>query len=129
MNKTKKILLGVLGVLLIILIVLYVSGIGIMYPSQVDSSMVGTVLKVKGKITYTLENPAGLGGIYLTLSDNDGDVDVRIQDEVWRSFDEDTKAKYSGGNIVVVKGVLFCTKEANIIIYGKNSLSSDTTSK
>ena len=129
MNKTKKILLAVLSVLVIVLIVFYVTGIGILYPSQVDSSMVDTVVKVKGKITHTLENPAGLGGMFLILSDNDGDVDVRIQDDDWQSFDEDMKAKYTVGNIVVVEGVLFCTRDANVIIYGKDSVSSDMTSK
>ena len=129
MNKTKKILLAVLAVLLIVLGILYILNIGVLYPSQVDSSMVDAVIKVKGKITYTLENPAGMGGIFLTLSDNDGDVEVRIQDDVWQSFDEDMKDKYTMGNIVVVEGILFCTREANIIIYGKYHLSSNTTSK
>ncbi|MFC1901297.1 OB-fold nucleic acid binding domain-containing protein [Chloroflexota bacterium] len=125
----KRVLLAILIILIIVFGVFYVSGIGILYPSQVDSSMSDTVVKVKGKVTYTLVNPAGLGGIYLTLSDNGGDVDVRIQDDIWQSFDDNMKAKFSKGEIVIVEGVLFYTREALIVIHGKYSTSSNTTSK
>jgi hypothetical protein len=99
----------------------------VLSPRQVDSSMVGKVVEVKGKITVLVENPGGLGGMYLKLGDNKAEVAVRIQKDIWQSFDENKKAEFKEGRTVTAEGVLFQAGEELVIILGKYSLSSNTT--
>ena len=100
----------------------------ILSPCQVDSSMVDEVVEVKGKIILVVENPGGLGGLYLKLGDNEGEVDVRIQDHIWETFDENKKAEFKKGRTVTAEGVLFQAGDELVIILGKYSPSSNTTS-
>ena len=97
-------------------------------PRQVDSSMLNQVIKVKGKILSIVENPGGLGGLYLKLGDNEGEVSVRIQEHIWETFDDNKKAEFKNGRTVTAEGVLFQAGRELVIIFGKYSLSSDTTS-
>ncbi len=94
----------------------------ILSPRQVDSSMVDEVVEVKGKITLAVENPGGLGGMYLRLGDNEGEVGVRIQDHIWKTFDENKKAEFKKGRTVTAEGVLFRAGGELVIIFGKYSL-------
>ncbi len=103
-------------------------GPDVLSPRRVDSSMVGQVVEVKGKVTMVFENPGGLGGLYLKLGDNEGEVGVRIQEHIWETFDENKKAEFKEGNTVTAKGVLFQAGTELVIILGKYSLSSDTIS-
>ncbi|MFC1920266.1 hypothetical protein ACFLYQ_00910 [Chloroflexota bacterium] len=108
------------------------SEIGIISPSQVDSSMLNTIVKVRGEVIYAIENPAELGGMHLKLGDSDsdgeGEVDVRIQDDIWQTYDDDMKDGFRQGRIVTAEGVLFRAGEVFVVIHGKYSLSSNATS-
>jgi hypothetical protein len=102
---------------------------GVLSPDQVDSSMLDTVVKVKGKITYAVENPMGQGGMYMTLGNSRGEVDVRIQRELWDSYDEKTKSIYREGRTVTVEGILFRAGNKLVVVHGKYaSASSPDTS-
>ena len=101
---------------------------GRLSPRDVDSSMVDQVIAVKGKITQVTENPGGLGGVYLKLADNEGEVGVRIQDDIWQTFDENRKAEFRKGRTVTAEGVLFQAGKTLVVIYGKYTTSSDATS-
>ena len=100
----------------------------ILSPHQVDSSMVDQVVAVKGKITLAVENPGGLGGMYLKLGDNEGEVDVRIQEDIWQTFNENKKAEFKKGSTIIAEGVLFKAGSALVIVFGKYTTSSNTTS-
>ena len=100
----------------------------ILSPSGVDSSMVDQVVAVKGKITLVTENPGGLGGVYLKLGDNVGEVGVRIQDDIWQTFDENKKSEFRKGRTVTAEGILFQAGRELVIIFGKYTASSNTTS-
>jgi len=104
------------------------SGPDVLSPRQVDSSMVGKVVEVKGKITSLVENPGGLGGVYLNLGDSEAEVGVRVQPDIWQSFDENEKAEFKKGRTITAEGVLFQAGRELVIILGKYSLSSNTTS-
>ncbi len=101
---------------------------GVLSPSRIDSSMIDRVVKVKGEITMAVENPGGLGGMYLKLGDDEGEVDVRIQDDVWQTFDDKRKAEFREGRTVTAEGVLFQAGRELVVIFGKYSTSSNTTS-
>ncbi len=100
------------------------SGPDILSPHQVDSSMVGQVIEVKGKVILVIENPGGLGGLYLKLGDDGGEVGVRIQEHIWKTFDENKKAEFKEGRIVTAEGVLFQAGTELVIILGKYTLSA-----
>jgi len=97
-------------------------------PHQVDDSILKQVVRVKGKITMAIENPMGLGGMYMTLGDGEGEVDVRIQGDVWDALDKNEKARYREGKTVVVEGVLVRAGAVLVVVHGKYKLSSNTTS-
>ena len=99
----------------------------VLSPRQVDSSMVGKVVEVKGRITSLVENPGGLGGVYLNLGDSEAEVGVRIQEDIWQSFDENKKAEFKKGRTITAEGVLFQAGRELVIILGKYSLSSSNT--
>ena len=96
----------------------------ILSPCQVNSSMVDEVVEVKGKIILLVENPGGLGGLYLKLGDNAGEVGVRIQEDIWKTFDENKKAEFKKGRTVIAEGVLFQAGSELVIILGKYSTSA-----
>ena len=95
-------------------------------PGQIDSSMVEQVVKVQGKISLAVENPGGLGGLYLKLGD-DNNVSVRIQSDIWDSFNENEKAQFSKGKIITAEGVLFQAGGELVVIFGKFSTPSPAT--
>ncbi len=97
-------------------------------PHQVDDSLLEQVVKVKGEITMAIENPMGQGGMYMTLGNSKGEVDVRIQRDFWDALEESEKAEYKKGNTVIVEGVLFRAGAVLVVIHGKYALSSNTTS-
>ena len=97
-------------------------------PYQVDSSMLDQVVKVKGKITYAVENPGGQGGMYMTMGNSKGEVDVRIQRDLWDSYDESEKAIYKEGRTVIVEGILFRAGAVLVVVHGKYETTSNTTS-
>lgn len=101
---------------------------GRLSPRDVDSSMVDQVITVKGRITTVTVNPGGLGGVYLKLGDSEGEVGVRIQEDIWQTFDEEKKAEFREGRTITAEGVLFQAGKTLVVIYGKDSASSDTTS-
>ena len=103
------------------------SGSGVLSPSQVDSSMVDQVLKVKGKITLLVENPGGLGGLYLKLGDSRGEVSVRVQPHIWDSFDKDKKAEFKEGRTLTAEGMLFQAGNELVVVMGKYSSSNATS--
>lgn len=90
---------------------------GVLYPNQVDSSMIDQTVKVKGWIRLVVENPGGLGGLYLTL--DNGELCVRIQPDVWNTLDADERARFREGKTITVEGTLFQAGEQLVIIYGK----------
>lgn len=96
----------------------------ILTPDQVDESMLDTVVKVKGKITYAIENPMGQGGMYMTLGNSHGDVNIRISPELWDSYDEARKSQYREGKTIVAEGVLFMAGKDLVVVHGKYTLTS-----
>jgi len=102
---------------------------GILAPYQVDVSMVDQVVTVKGKITYAVENPMGVGGMYMKLGNSKGEVDVRIQPELWDSYQADEKAVYREGKIVTVNGILVKVGTDLVVVHGKyTSANTSVTS-
>lgn len=96
----------------------------ILAPDQVDESLLDTVVKVKGKITRAIENPVGQGGMYMTLGNSRGEVDVRISPDLWDSYDETVKSQYREGRTVIVEGLLFMAGKDLVVIHGKYALTS-----
>ena len=101
---------------------------GVLSCSQVELSMVDQVITIKGKISTVTVNPGGLGGIYLLLDDGKSEVGVRIQEDIWQTFDEDKKAEFREGRTITAEGVLFQAGKTLVVIYGKDTASEDTTS-
>lgn len=93
-------------------------------PDQVDVSMVDQVIKVKGEITFVVENPMGVGGVYLKLGNSKGEVDVRIQPELWDSYQAYEKAVYEKGKTVTVEGILSRAGENLVVVHGKYDYSN-----
>ena len=101
----------------------------ILTPDQIDVSMVDQVVTVKGKITYAVENPMGVGGMYMKLGNSKGEVDVRIQPELWNSYQADEKAIYRQGKTVTVEGILFKAGTDLAVVHGKyTSANTSVTS-
>ena len=92
---------------------------GFLSPSQVDSSMVDHVVKVRGKILWIVQNPGGYGGLYAKLGNDDGEVGVRIQTQVWDTYEEKQKAQYKEGKTVSAEGVLVRAGGGLVIVAGK----------
>lgn len=92
---------------------------GVLSPGQIDSSMVDQVVKVKGEVLWVVENPGGFGGLYLQLGNGDGEVGVRIQDEIWKTLDEKEKAQFKEGKTITAEGVLFQAGKQLVVIFGK----------
>lgn len=88
-------------------------------PDQVDIAMVDQVIKVKGKITFFTENPMGVGGAYMTLGDSKGEVDVRIQPEIWDNYQSNEKNLYKKGKTVTVEGILVKAGSELAVVHGK----------
>ncbi len=95
------------------------SDAGALSPDQVNTTMIDQAVKVKGRITLVVENPGGLGGIYLTLGDEE--LGVRIQEEVWSVMNEDERSDFKKGKTVTVEGVLFQAGKQMVVIHGKYS--------
>ncbi len=96
-------------------------------PDQVDESMVDHIVKVKGKITYAVESPMGMGGMYMKIGNSKGEVDVRIQPELWDNYSDSEKSLYREGKTVIVEGVLFKAGLDLVVVHGKYEPLSDTT--
>ena len=88
-------------------------------PDQVDISMVDQVVKVKGKITFFVENPMGVGGAYMKLGNGKAEVDVRIQPKLWDNYQVDEKSLYKEGKTVTVEGILSLAGENLVVVHGK----------
>jgi hypothetical protein len=98
-------------------------------PDQVDISMVDQVVKVKGKITFFVENPMGVGGAYIKLGNDKGEVDVRIQPEIWDNYKAGEKDVYREGKTITVEGILVKAGIELAVIHGKyTSANVSTTS-
>jgi len=92
---------------------------GILSPGQVDSSMVDTVVKVRGEVLAAVENPGGLGGLIAKLGNGDGEVSIRIQPQVWGALDERGKAQFRKGKTVAVEGTLFRAGRELVVIVSR----------
>ncbi|UCC15901.1 MAG: OB-fold nucleic acid binding domain-containing protein [Dehalococcoidales bacterium] len=88
-------------------------------PDQVDSSMLNQVVKVKGEITFFTENPMGVGGAYMKLGNGEGEVDVRIQPEIWDNYQADEKSLYKEGKTVTVEGILVKAGIELVVVHEK----------
>jgi hypothetical protein len=120
-------------VLILVLFAVCLSGCvpdsDLLTPDQVDMSMLGKVVKVKGKITFVVKNPMGVGGVYITLGNTEGEVDVRIQPELWDSYQTGEKNLYQEGKTVTVEGILSKAGENLVVVHGKyTSANTSVTS-
>ena len=108
---------------ILVLLTVLLSGCGqdtvTLTPDQVDLSMVDQIVTVKGKITFAVENPMGVGGMYMKLGNSKGEVDVRIQPELWDSYQADKKATYREGKTVTVEGILSKAGIKLVVVHGK----------
>lgn len=93
----------------------------VLSPSQIDSSMVDQVVKVRGKVLWVVQNPGGLGGLYAKLGDGESEISVRIQGDVWETLDEKEKAQFGEGKTVTAEGILFQAGKELVVIFGKVS--------
>ena len=91
-------------------------------PDQVDPSMVDQVIKVRGEVILAVENPMGQGGMYLTLANDNGEIGVRIQDDIWQTFSEKDKARFKEGKTITAEGRLFLAGKTLVVIWGKQAL-------
>ena len=117
----------------LLLITVSLSGCGhdtdTLTPDQVDISMVDQVVKVKGKITFFVENPLGVGGAYMKLGNGKAEVDVRIQPDLWDNYRVDEKSLYKDGKTVTVEGILSLVGENLVVVHGKyTSANTSVTS-
>jgi hypothetical protein len=80
------------------------------YPSMLDQTV-----KVEGRITLAVENPGGLGGTYLEL--DEGEVGVRIQDDIWSEMDDAEQRRYQEGKKVAVEGRVFIAGRQLVIVF------------
>jgi hypothetical protein len=112
---------------LLVLSLLPVSGTGcrsdFLAPHEVSESLLEQVVKVRGKIDYAIENPMGLGGMYMKLKDAKGEVDVRIQPEIWDAYGENEKSLYRDGRTVTVEGILFRAGSVLVVVHEKYELT------
>ena len=90
-------------------------------PDRVNISMVDQVIKVKGKITFFTENPMGVGGAYMKLGNSKGEVDVRIQPDIWDNYQVDERKRYEEGKTVIVEGILVRAGIELAVVHGKYS--------
>jgi hypothetical protein len=97
---------------------------GTLTPDQVNISMVDQVIKVRGKITFFVENPLGVGGAYMTLGNSKGEVDVRIQPEIWDNYQADEKVVYKKGKTIIVEGILVNAGSELVVVQGKYTSSN-----
>jgi hypothetical protein len=97
---------------------------GTLTPDQVNISMVDQVIKVRGKITFFVENPLGVGGAYMTLGNSKGEVDVRIQPEIWDNYQADEKVVYKKGKTIIVEGILVSAGSELVVVQGKYTSSN-----
>jgi hypothetical protein len=95
---------------------------GVLYPGQVTASMVGQVIKVSGKVVSVVENPGGLGGVLVKLSDGKTEISVRIQNDIWKPMTTAVKEQFQKGRTVTVEGVLFQAGKELVVIHGQTSL-------
>ncbi|MEE8418477.1 MAG: hypothetical protein V3S02_00020 [Dehalococcoidales bacterium] len=108
--------------LAVLVVVSLVSGCGsqseadVLSPDQVTTEMVDQEVRVKGRITLAVENPGGLGGIYLTLGDEE--IGVRIQEDIWAGMNEEEQAGFMKGKTATVEGVLFLAGKQLVVRYG-----------
>jgi len=95
---------------------------GVLSPDQVDTTMVDQVVKVTGRITLAVENPGDLGGIYLTLGEEE--LGVRIPSDIWSAMPENEQAGFKEGKTVTVEGALFLAGKRLVVRYGELPLES-----
>ncbi len=98
----------------------------VLTPDQIDISMIDQIVKVKGKITFAVENPMGVGGMYMKLGNDKGEVDVRIQPELWDRYQVDEKTRFKKGKTVTVEGILSKAGTELVVVHGKFT-SANTT--
>jgi len=71
----------------------------------------------------------GVGGAYMTLGNSEGEVDVRIQPEIWDQDQHDEKKIYKKGKTIVVEGVLAKAGIDLVVVHGKyTSANTSVTS-
>lgn len=120
------VILKLISILLLIAVLLPGCGqdIDTLTPDQVDSSMVDQVIKVQGKITFFTENPMGVGGVYMKLGNSKGEVDVRIQPELWDNYQADVKSLYKEGKTIIAEGILVKAGSELVVVHGKYDSSN-----
>ena len=62
-----------------------------------------------------VENPGGLGGTYLEL--DEGEVGVRIQDDVWSDMSAAERNRYQEGKKVAIEGRVFMAGKQMVIVF------------
>jgi hypothetical protein len=67
---------------------------GVLTPSQINSSMADSYVKVRGKITLVNRDS---GGLALWLSDDKGKVGARIENQAWEKMTAAEQAQYEKG--------------------------------
>jgi len=124
-NRHKQLIMKLLNVGLIVLLVIPILyGCGglepsVLSPGQIDSSMVDQAVKVRGKVLWVVENPGGLGGLYLQLGNGEGEVGLRIQDDIWKTLDDKEKTQFKEGKTITAEGTLFQAGSQLVVIFGK----------
>ena len=77
--------------------------LGILTPSQIDSSMVDSYVKVRGKITMVNRDS---GGLALWLGDDKDKVGVRIENKFWEGLTSEEQSQYEKGKTITAEGML-----------------------
>jgi len=88
-------------------------GLGVLAPSQIDSTMVDSYVKVRGKI-IVINNDSG--GLALWLGDDKDKVGVRIENKFWEGLTSEEQSQYEKGNTITAEGMLVLTGESELFI-------------
>lgn len=87
--------------------------LGILTPSQIDSSMVDSYVKVRGKITMVNRDA---GGLALWLGDDKNKVGVRIENKFWEGLTSEEQSQYEKGKTITAEGMLVLAGESELFI-------------
>jgi len=81
-------------------------GSGVIFPSQIDESMVNRTVRVRGEITFVNQDP---GGLAVIITGGGGQVIIRLESNFLATLSDAEKAQYVAGNTITMEGMLVKT--------------------
>jgi hypothetical protein len=99
---------------------------GVLLPSQINSSQLNQVVKVKGRVVQVIQNPGGQGGLYLKISGGSSEVGIRIEQEKLNALSDAEKAQFEQGKVITVEGMLVLSGTDLVVVLGAGLSTSVT---